>query len=87
MLRLEKGSDPAKQHSIIDSRLVGTERRIGSGQSQILKMLNNALKEANISDPEQEIDGIAYTKGPGMGAPLQVGLLILLHKLNRRSAL
>ncbi|MFH4981005.1 hypothetical protein AB6A40_007714 [Gnathostoma spinigerum] len=27
-------------------------------------------------DPLKEIDGIAYTKGPGMGAPLQVGSVV-----------
>ncbi|CAI4221361.1 unnamed protein product [Auanema sp. JU1783] len=45
-------------------------------RQQILKMLTKALKEANITDPEKEIDGIAFTKGPGMGAPLQVGAVV-----------
>ncbi|KAI6179561.1 putative tRNA N6-adenosine threonylcarbamoyltransferase [Aphelenchoides besseyi] len=37
------------------------------------ELVGEALKLANITDPENEIDAIAYTKGPGMGAPLQVG--------------
>ncbi|XP_064640692.1 tRNA N6-adenosine threonylcarbamoyltransferase-like [Lineus longissimus] len=37
-------------------------------QACILTVLREALDQANIS-PEQ-IDGVAYTKGPGMGAPL-----------------
>uniref|UniRef100_A0A0N4ZFR7 N(6)-L-threonylcarbamoyladenine synthase n=1 Tax=Parastrongyloides trichosuri TaxID=131310 RepID=A0A0N4ZFR7_PARTI len=35
-----------------------------------------ALKNARIKDPRKEIDGIAYTKGPGMGGPLQVGAVV-----------
>ncbi|XGW16071.1 hypothetical protein V3C99_001488 [Haemonchus contortus] len=41
-----------------------------------LKILGKALDEANIKHPEKEIDAIAYTKGPGMGAPLQVGAVV-----------
>ncbi|VDO35680.1 unnamed protein product [Haemonchus placei] len=37
---------------------------------------NVSLDEANIKHPEKEIDAIAYTKGPGMGAPLQVGAVV-----------
>jgi len=37
-------------------------------QANILEVLHQALSEANISP--QEIDAIAYTKGPGMAAPL-----------------
>ncbi|CAL2035573.1 unnamed protein product [Caenorhabditis brenneri] len=45
-------------------------------RQQIVRLVGEALREANIKDPEQEIDGIAYTKGPGMGAPLQVGAIV-----------
>ncbi|EYB83600.1 hypothetical protein Y032_0332g2749 [Ancylostoma ceylanicum] len=41
-------------------------------RQQILKILTKALADANIATPEKEIDAIAFTKGPGMGAPLQV---------------
>lgn len=37
-------------------------------QGKVLEVLHQALSEANISP--QEIDAIAYTKGPGMAAPL-----------------
>ena len=30
----------------------------------------------SIQEPKEEIDAIAYTKGPGMGAPLQVGAIV-----------
>lgn len=39
---------------------------------QVLRVLSKALADANIRAPEKEIDAIAFTKGPGMGAPLQV---------------
>ncbi|VDM66213.1 unnamed protein product [Strongylus vulgaris] len=45
-------------------------------RQQILKILTKALSDANIRDPEKEIDAIAFTKGPGMGAPLQVGAIV-----------
>ncbi|VDM56162.1 unnamed protein product [Angiostrongylus costaricensis] len=45
-------------------------------RQQILRILTKALKDAKINDPEGEIDAIAYTKGPGMGAPLQVGAVV-----------
>ncbi|KAJ1371174.1 hypothetical protein KIN20_033075 [Parelaphostrongylus tenuis] len=45
-------------------------------RQQILRILSQALKNAKIKDPEREIDAIAYTKGPGMGAPLQVGAVV-----------
>lgn len=45
-------------------------------RQQIVRLVGEALKEAGIADPEEEIDGIAYTKGPGMGAPLQVGAIV-----------
>ena len=38
-------------------------------QSKILSLVHKALKEANVS--HKEIDALAYTKGPGMGAPLR----------------
>jgi len=37
-------------------------------QANVLEVLHQALSEANINP--QEIDAIAYTKGPGMAAPL-----------------
>jgi len=43
-------------------------------QSCILQVLREALDEAKITP--QEIDAIAYTKGPGMGAPLVVGAVV-----------
>ncbi|KAK6037446.1 metallohydrolase, glycoprotease/Kae1 family [Cooperia oncophora] len=45
-------------------------------RQHILKILSKALDEAGIKEPEKEIDAIAYTKGPGMGAPLQVGAVV-----------
>uniref|UniRef100_A0A914VV91 N(6)-L-threonylcarbamoyladenine synthase n=1 Tax=Plectus sambesii TaxID=2011161 RepID=A0A914VV91_9BILA len=38
----------------------------------IVELVAEALKEASIKDPSKEIDVVCYTKGPGMGAPLQV---------------
>lgn len=29
-----------------------------------------------LQNPRNEIDGIAYTRGPGMGAPLQIGAIV-----------
>lgn len=43
-------------------------------QSCILQVLREALDEAKITP--QEIDAIAFTKGPGMGAPLVVGAVV-----------
>uniref|UniRef100_A0A0N5BAA8 N(6)-L-threonylcarbamoyladenine synthase n=1 Tax=Strongyloides papillosus TaxID=174720 RepID=A0A0N5BAA8_STREA len=45
-------------------------------RTHCVNMVMKALQEANIEDPKKEIDGIAYTKGPGMGAPLQVGAVV-----------
>ncbi|ETN74378.1 hypothetical protein RB195_010728 [Necator americanus] len=45
-------------------------------RQQILRVLSKALSDANIKEPEKEIDAIAFTKGPGMGAPLQVGAVV-----------
>ncbi|CAI2349464.1 unnamed protein product [Caenorhabditis sp. 36 PRJEB53466] len=45
-------------------------------RQQVVRLVGEALKLANIVDPRTEIDGIAYTKGPGMGAPLQVGAIV-----------
>uniref|UniRef100_A0A915I0H8 N(6)-L-threonylcarbamoyladenine synthase n=1 Tax=Romanomermis culicivorax TaxID=13658 RepID=A0A915I0H8_ROMCU len=39
-------------------------------QKFVLEVLKEALLEANIKNPSREIDAVAYTKGPGMGAPL-----------------
>jgi len=43
-------------------------------QQHILRLVGEALKEAKLQ-PSQ-IDALAYTKGPGMGAPLQVGAIV-----------
>lgn len=45
-------------------------------RQNIIRIVLDALQEARIMDPRKEIDGIAYTKGPGMGAPLQVGAVV-----------
>jgi N6-L-threonylcarbamoyladenine synthase len=42
--------------------------------AHILRLVREALTEAKLK-PEQ-IDALAYTKGPGMGAPLQVGAIV-----------
>lgn len=42
----------------------------------VVSLVTEALNEARIKDPEVEIDAVAYTKGPGMGAPLQVGAIV-----------
>ncbi|GAA57647.1 O-sialoglycoprotein endopeptidase [Clonorchis sinensis] len=39
-------------------------------QTHIISLVSRALREANIG--AEELDAIAYTKGPGMGAPLLV---------------
>ncbi|KER20959.1 hypothetical protein T265_10617 [Opisthorchis viverrini] len=39
-------------------------------QTHIISLVSRALREANIE--AEELDAIAYTKGPGMGAPLLV---------------
>jgi len=43
-------------------------------QSCILQVLQEALDQANLKP--KDIDAIAYTKGPGMGAPLVVGAVV-----------
>ncbi|KAK0425468.1 hypothetical protein QR680_009219 [Steinernema hermaphroditum] len=45
-------------------------------RQHIVGLVLEALKQAKVQDPSEEIDGIAYTKGPGMGAPLQVGAIV-----------
>ena len=39
-------------------------------RSKVLEVLKEALAEAGIENPGEEIDAVAFTKGPGMGAPL-----------------
>jgi tRNA A37 threonylcarbamoyltransferase TsaD len=43
-------------------------------QAHILDLIDQALTEAKIQP--KDLDAIAYTKGPGMGAPLQVCALV-----------
>jgi N6-L-threonylcarbamoyladenine synthase len=43
-------------------------------QSHILSLVAKALEEAKLS--ASDIDAIAYTKGPGMGAPLNSVALV-----------
>eukprot|EP00466_Bigelowiella_natans_P000831 jgi/Bigna1/54169/estExt_Genewise1Plus.C_290084 len=43
-------------------------------RKHILQLVKKALEEAKI--PPKDIDALAYTKGPGMGAPLQIGALV-----------
>uniref|UniRef100_A0A8R1Y145 N(6)-L-threonylcarbamoyladenine synthase n=1 Tax=Onchocerca volvulus TaxID=6282 RepID=A0A8R1Y145_ONCVO len=45
-------------------------------RQNVVRIVIDALQQANIKNPQNEIDGIAYTKGPGMGAPLQVGAIV-----------
>uniref|UniRef100_A0A8R1E5K9 N(6)-L-threonylcarbamoyladenine synthase n=1 Tax=Caenorhabditis japonica TaxID=281687 RepID=A0A8R1E5K9_CAEJA len=45
-------------------------------RQQIIRLVKEALQQAKIEHPETEIDGIAFTKGPGMGGPLQVGAIV-----------
>lgn len=45
----------------------------------VLPLLKSALNEAKIT-PE-EVDCLCYTKGPGMGAPLQVQIQLLTKLL------
>jgi len=45
-------------------------------RQNIVRLILEALHDANIEDPSKQIDAIAYTKGPGMGAPLQVGAVV-----------
>ncbi|KAK6028851.1 peptidase, M22 family [Ostertagia ostertagi] len=49
-------------------------------RQHILRILSKALAEADIKNPEKEIDAIAYTKGPGMGAPLQARFLFSIAR-------
>jgi len=42
----------------------------------IVNLVEAALSEAKIENPQNEIDAVAYTKGPGMGAPLQSVALV-----------
>ncbi|CAM6101574.1 unnamed protein product [Calypogeia fissa] len=44
-------------------------------QAHILPLVHAALKEAKLS--VEEIDCLCYTKGPGMGAPLQVSAIVV----------
>uniref|UniRef100_A0A1I7VS33 N(6)-L-threonylcarbamoyladenine synthase n=1 Tax=Loa loa TaxID=7209 RepID=A0A1I7VS33_LOALO len=45
-------------------------------RQNIVRIVIDALQQADIKNPQNELDGIAYTKGPGMGAPLQVGAIV-----------
>lgn len=40
----------------------------------VVKLVKQALEEANVK--AEDIDIVAYTKGPGMGAPLAVGATV-----------
>ncbi len=44
-------------------------------RSFIIKLVKDALKESNLSP--KDISALAYTKGPGMGAPLQCVALVV----------
>mmetsp|Transcript_18789 Transcript_18789/g.28152 ORF Transcript_18789/g.28152 Transcript_18789/m.28152 type:complete len:237 (-) Transcript_18789:397-1107(-) len=43
-------------------------------RKHIMRLIKEALEEAKMSP--KDIDALAYTKGPGMGGPLQVGALV-----------
>ncbi|KAL3070826.1 hypothetical protein niasHT_037802 [Heterodera trifolii] len=45
-------------------------------RQHIVSLVMEALQEAQIKDPVLELDAVVYTKGPGMGAPLQVGAVV-----------
>ena len=45
-------------------------------QEHILKLVETALQEAGLTSPSSSIHAIAYTKGPGMGAPLVVCAIV-----------
>lgn len=45
-------------------------------RQNVVALVVQALNEAKIEDPKVQIDAVAYTKGPGMGAPLQVGAVV-----------
>jgi len=42
--------------------------------AHVLELVKKALEEAKLKP--SDIDAIAYTKGPGMGAPLQIGAVV-----------
>jgi N6-L-threonylcarbamoyladenine synthase len=44
-------------------------------QAHVLPLVHAALKEANLT--VDDIDCLCYTKGPGMGAPLQVSAIVI----------
>eukprot|EP01104_Vermistella_antarctica_P011742 TRINITY_DN3313_c0_g1_i2.p1 TRINITY_DN3313_c0_g1~~TRINITY_DN3313_c0_g1_i2.p1 ORF type:complete len:268 (+),score=47.46 TRINITY_DN3313_c0_g1_i2:109-912(+) len=39
-------------------------------RDHIFRLLHEALKEAEVTDPKSQLAAIAYTRGPGMGSPL-----------------
>ncbi|VDM17180.1 unnamed protein product [Hydatigera taeniaeformis] len=43
-------------------------------RAHVVKLVRRALQEANVNG--DELDAIAYTKGPGMGGPLQVVAIV-----------
>lgn len=45
-------------------------------RQHVISIVLQALREAKIINPCKEITAIAYTKGPGMGAPLQIGAIV-----------
>uniref|UniRef100_A0A914I3Z8 N(6)-L-threonylcarbamoyladenine synthase n=1 Tax=Globodera rostochiensis TaxID=31243 RepID=A0A914I3Z8_GLORO len=45
-------------------------------RQHVVSLVMEALQEARIQDPVLELDAVVYTKGPGMGAPLQVGAVV-----------
>eukprot|EP00898_Chlorokybus_atmophyticus_P002440 jgi/Chlat1/3197/Chrsp22S03417 len=44
-------------------------------QREVLSVVEAALEEAGVTP--QQLDCLCYTKGPGMGAPLQVGAIVV----------
>ena len=46
-------------------------------REHILELTAKALAEGHITNPSQQLAAIAYTKGPGMGAPLQAVSIVV----------
>lgn len=77
VLKVENGvttvlSNPRKTYNAPTGEGFQPRQTAAHHQQFVVAMVRLALKSANVVDPAKELSCIAFTKGPGMGAPLNV---------------